>query len=175
MFLPNSATIALLAMLVEQGRVVRIGDGIVYRSEDFEEITQRVRNHVAENGAITLAQARDLFETSRRYAQAILEELDTRGVTRRVGDERVLRTGERVQGRRLARNIACKGSDTSHVDMSSRAYHVQREREWPQPLPLSLRKEEEESEWKLLALGHLHLGAGRLPGAVASGEGTGTV
>jgi len=34
---------------------------------------------------------RDLFDTSRKYALAFLEYLDAKGVTRRVGDERVLR------------------------------------------------------------------------------------
>jgi selenocysteine-specific elongation factor len=43
---------------------------------------------------ITLAQVRDLFGTSRKYAQAILEYLDETRVTRRVGDERVLRSPE---------------------------------------------------------------------------------
>ena len=40
---------------------------------------------------ITVAQVRDLFDTSRKYALALLEYLDAKGVTRRAGDERVLR------------------------------------------------------------------------------------
>ena len=75
----------LQSMLLEQGRVIRIGDGIVYRREDFDEMTDRVRAHILEHESITLAETRDLFGTSRRYAQAILEELDARGLTRRVG------------------------------------------------------------------------------------------
>ena len=42
---------------------------------------------------MTLAQVRDMFGTSRKYAQALLEHLDNERVTRRVGDERVLRGG----------------------------------------------------------------------------------
>ena len=83
----------LFQMLLEQGRIVRIGDGIVYRAEDFDNFAQAVRNHILTNESITLAETRDMFGTSRRYAQAILEELDGRGVTRRVGDARVLRAG----------------------------------------------------------------------------------
>ena len=45
---------------------------------------------VRETGAVTVAQVRDRFGTSRRYVLAILEHLDERRVTRRVGDERVL-------------------------------------------------------------------------------------
>ena len=41
-----------------------------------------------------MAQVRDLFDTSRKYALALLEYLDTARVTRRVGDARVLRKPE---------------------------------------------------------------------------------
>jgi selenocysteine-specific elongation factor len=34
---------------------------------------------------------RDLFDTSRKYALALLEYLDAKGITKRVGDERILR------------------------------------------------------------------------------------
>jgi selenocysteine-specific elongation factor len=40
---------------------------------------------------LTLARFRDLMGTSRKTAQMLLERLDADGVTRRVGDERVLR------------------------------------------------------------------------------------
>ncbi len=40
---------------------------------------------------ISLAEARDLFNTSRKYAQALLEHLDAIGVTVRAGDYRKLR------------------------------------------------------------------------------------
>ena len=44
-----------------------------------------------EDGSITLAGLRDAIGTSRRVAQALLERFDADGVTRRVGDRRVLR------------------------------------------------------------------------------------
>jgi selenocysteine-specific elongation factor len=40
---------------------------------------------------MTVAQVRDAFNASRKYALAIMEHLDERKITRRVGDERVLR------------------------------------------------------------------------------------
>jgi selenocysteine-specific elongation factor len=42
-------------------------------------------------GSITLARFRDLLGTSRKPAQLLLERFDSDGVTRRQGDERVLR------------------------------------------------------------------------------------
>ena len=42
-------------------------------------------------GSITLARFRDLLGTGRRPAQLLLERFDADGLTRRVGDARVLR------------------------------------------------------------------------------------
>ena len=52
---------------------------------------RRIQAHLAAQGTITLAEVRDLFGTSRKYAQAVLEEMDARRITRREGDGRVLR------------------------------------------------------------------------------------
>jgi len=81
----------LIEVLIEQGMLVRISGGVLFRQTDFAEIVERVRSAAQAQGTITLAQVRDLFDTSRKYAQAILEELDARRITRREGDLRVLR------------------------------------------------------------------------------------
>ena len=47
--------------------------------------------YLRENGQITVAIVRDLFGTSRKYALGLLEDLDARRVTKRLGDVRVLR------------------------------------------------------------------------------------
>lgn len=82
---------ALLDTLLEQGQLVRITGGLLFRQEDFAEMVERVRTSAAEQGTITLAEVRDLFGTSRKYAQSLLEEMDARRITRRDGDVRVLR------------------------------------------------------------------------------------
>jgi selenocysteine-specific elongation factor len=81
----------LLDYLGEQGLVVPIGSGVVFAPEAFSEMVGRVVDHLNLNGSITLAQVRDMFGTTRKYAQALLEHLDGKKMTRRVGDERVLR------------------------------------------------------------------------------------
>lgn len=82
---------ALLEMLVDQGRLVRVGAGLLYRQEEFDTMVAMVRRYVETHGTITLAETRDLFATSRKFAQAFLEELDARRITRREGDSRVMR------------------------------------------------------------------------------------
>ncbi|MFN8559489.1 MAG: SelB C-terminal domain-containing protein [Dehalococcoidia bacterium] len=81
----------LLAHLAEQGRVVPVGEGVVFEAGAYAEMVARITDHLRAEGRVTLARVRDLFGASRKYAQALLEHLDQRGVTRRVGDERVLR------------------------------------------------------------------------------------
>ena len=82
---------ALLAYLADAGRVVDTGGGVVFDTGVFAGMVARAREHAEAHGSISLAEARDLFSTSRKYAQAFLEHLDATHVTRRVGDLRVLR------------------------------------------------------------------------------------
>ena len=79
----------LLNLLVEQHRVVKVGD-VVFSASAYNEMVEKVTSHIKSNGKVTLAEVRDLFITSRKYAQALMEHLDEKKITRRVGDERVL-------------------------------------------------------------------------------------
>ena len=81
----------LLESLVERQVLTRLPGSVYFRQEDFAAATEKIIALARANGAITLADVRDLLDTSRKYAQALLEELDSRRVTRRVGDERMLR------------------------------------------------------------------------------------
>ena len=81
----------VLSVLVTQGDLVQVSSDVLFLPETYEDIVARVRTHIEQEGSITLAQTRDLFGTSRKYAQALLEHLDEAGVTKRVGDTRVLR------------------------------------------------------------------------------------
>jgi len=83
----------LLAYLEDCGDIVRVDEGIVFAAEAYREMVERVVAHLKERETVTLAQVRDLLGTSRRYAQALLEYMDQQRITRRVGDERVLRRG----------------------------------------------------------------------------------
>jgi len=80
----------LLHILVGQGRVVKVSDTIVFAAPVYEEMLRRLTAYLKEKGKITLGEVRDMFGTSRKYAQAFLEYLDREKVTRRVGDDRVL-------------------------------------------------------------------------------------
>ncbi len=80
----------LLNLLIGQGRVVKVSDSVVFSGEAYNEMVTKVTSHIKTHGKVSLAEVRDLFQTSRKYAQAFLEHLDGKKITRRVGDERVL-------------------------------------------------------------------------------------
>jgi len=80
-----------LAAYVASDLTEDLGSGTVADREAFQAMKAATEAHIREHGAITLAEARDLLETSRKYAQAYLERLDALDITRRVGDTRVLR------------------------------------------------------------------------------------
>ena len=79
----------LMNLLVERGQIVKTAAGVVFSAAAYDEMAARILAHIRENGRVTLAQARDMLQTSRKYAQALLEHMDEKKLTRRVGDERV--------------------------------------------------------------------------------------
>ncbi len=81
----------LLGLLIKQRRVVKVSDSVIFTASAYDEMEGLVTGYLKSRGKITLAEARDLLGTSRKYAQALMEHLDARGVTRRTGDERMLK------------------------------------------------------------------------------------
>lgn len=57
----------------------------------YEEAVDQIIAFIRKNGSISLAECRDLFQTSRKYALKLLEHLDKSGVTKRQDDVRVLK------------------------------------------------------------------------------------
>ncbi|WP_423225662.1 selenocysteine-specific translation elongation factor [Candidatus Amarolinea aalborgensis] len=81
----------LLAALLEQGQLVKLNEDVAFSAATYQELLAAVREIIQQEGSVTVAQVRDRFNTSRKYALALLEYLDSIRVTRRVGDARVLR------------------------------------------------------------------------------------
>jgi selenocysteine-specific elongation factor len=77
--------------LVDLGELMPIPPEVVFRREDYEHMVADVRRLLEKQGTITAAEVRDHFNTSRRYVLALLEHLDSIGVTVREGDVRRLK------------------------------------------------------------------------------------
>jgi selenocysteine-specific elongation factor len=80
----------LLMALIATGKLTRVNEDVLFQSRILAEMKQAVITHIQKRGSITLAELRDKFDTSRKYAVAVLEYLDQSGVTIRRGDVRVL-------------------------------------------------------------------------------------
>ena len=81
----------LARFLEASGRLVRLGDGHAIGADAFEVAKDVLVSECRTADGITLARFRDLVGTGRRDAQLLLERFDADGLTRRVGDLRVLR------------------------------------------------------------------------------------
>lgn len=79
----------LAAALEHLGQVVRIGPDLMFAPEVLDHLVRTILEMIDTAGPVSLGQVRDQFQTTRRYAQAILEYLDRQRLTRRIGDERI--------------------------------------------------------------------------------------
>jgi selenocysteine-specific elongation factor len=85
----------LARFLERDGSLVRLGDGYVIGAGGYEVARDVLVTECRSAGEITLARFRDLLGTGRRDAQLLLERFDQDGLTRRIGDRRVLRRAAR--------------------------------------------------------------------------------
>ncbi len=83
----------LLNLLIKQGHIVKVSDNIIFSTSAYDEMVKIIVDHIKAHDKITLGETRDLLNTSRKYAQFLLEYLDQKKITRRVGDERILGSG----------------------------------------------------------------------------------
>ncbi|MDX1662737.1 MAG: selenocysteine-specific translation elongation factor [Candidatus Promineifilaceae bacterium] len=76
--------------LLELGYLQQLNEEVVYTSEQLTQLRSRVIGYLEVKGAADAATVRDLLQTSRKYAIALLEHLDQEQITRREGDIRRL-------------------------------------------------------------------------------------
>jgi len=81
----------LLAAMVEMGKVIKVNESVVFSALAYDQLVENIKNHIVSQGSITVADARTMFNTSRKYILPLLEYLDQQRITQRIGDERVLR------------------------------------------------------------------------------------
>jgi len=83
----------IFGAMLDLEMLVQVSPDVVFRREDYDRLRRELRDYLGESGTITVAQVRDRYQTSRKYALALLEHLDEIGDTVRDGDVRRLRGG----------------------------------------------------------------------------------
>lgn len=81
----------ILKLAVEENKLTRINDSLYLERDTFDDIIGRLKVFFRDKKEISVAEFRDMFGTSRKYAIPIMEYLDVIRFTLRVGDKRVLR------------------------------------------------------------------------------------
>jgi selenocysteine-specific elongation factor len=79
---------ALARALARAGALVEL-DGVWFTATAVAEARDRVVAALAERGELTIADARDVLDSTRKYVVPLMGHLDATGVTRRRGDVRV--------------------------------------------------------------------------------------
>lgn len=77
----------ILNILLEEQKIVKVTDDMYTLKEYMERAKEVIKEKLREDPLITIAQVRDLFETSRKSAKPILEYMDSIKVTKKTGAE----------------------------------------------------------------------------------------
>ena len=77
----------ILNILLEEKQAVKVTEDMYTLADYMERAKEVIEKKLAEDPVITIAQVRDLFETSRKSAKPILEYMDSIKVTKKTGAE----------------------------------------------------------------------------------------
>ncbi len=77
----------LFQLLLNKQRVVRVGEFVFHR-QTIDELTARIQERKQVSSRLDVAAFKEITGASRKYAIPLLEYLDSRRVTRRVGNDR---------------------------------------------------------------------------------------
>lgn len=76
--------------LLDEGTIVKVTEDCFFAKSSYEKCKEKTSDFINKNGSITVAQLRDLLDTSRKYATALMEHFDNIKFTKRIEDKRIL-------------------------------------------------------------------------------------
>lgn len=80
----------VLRALIDRGDLVQVSPEVLFTPSAFRELAEAAHRALLGDGRISVRVLRDQFDTSRKYALAVLEYLDRMELTQRDGDDHVL-------------------------------------------------------------------------------------
>ncbi|MDO5718563.1 MAG: selenocysteine-specific translation elongation factor [Tissierellia bacterium] len=80
----------VLNSMISSGDFIRLEEDIILKVDDFNNAIQKIKNQLSVNEEISISEARDMLDTNRKIALAILEYMDKIGVTERTEEGRRL-------------------------------------------------------------------------------------
>ena len=85
---PAAEAESMLYHLVREGELVRVRDDLIFHAAALEALVELLRERRAAGERFSVPEFKEWTETSRKHAIPLLEYLDQRRITRRVGDRR---------------------------------------------------------------------------------------
>lgn len=76
--------------LISSGELIKINEDVIMRKEDYQLALSRLKEYIKDNGQISVGEYRDLLNTNRKVAIALLEYFDQQKITKRNNDKRTL-------------------------------------------------------------------------------------
>ena len=76
--------------LIEEGIIIHIKEDLFFLSSAVKKAKKLLIDYLEKNQEITLAEYRDLLDSSRKYTLALLEYFDQNNITKRTGEKRIL-------------------------------------------------------------------------------------
>lgn len=77
-------------LMLDEGVLIKLGEDCTLLHEDYERAKTMTADFIRSNGSISASSARELFNTNRKYAVAVLEHFDSIKFTKRVENDRIL-------------------------------------------------------------------------------------
>lgn len=80
----------IVDVMINENLLFKLNDEILLHIDIYSKAKKLLVDYLTKNNEITLAQYRDVLNTSRKYVIPILEHFDSIKLTKRIGDKRVL-------------------------------------------------------------------------------------
>lgn len=80
-------------VLVETGVLIQVDEKVFFHKQTIDKAKEIIIQHIKSHGKLTLNDCRELFNVTRKYMLPLLYHFDKTGVTLRIGDDRVLKSG----------------------------------------------------------------------------------
>lgn len=90
-FSDEKKTRDILQLLINEGKLVKLKDNLVFHKQTLQNAEELLRQYFRDKKEISVGEFRELTGVSRKYLIPLLEYFDSRKITIRIGDKRILR------------------------------------------------------------------------------------
>lgn len=81
----------LVKAMLDMGKLIDVGEGIIFHQSQLQAAQDKLLKFFAQKSELTASEFRQLLDTSRKYVIPLLGYFDTKGITQRRGEVRILK------------------------------------------------------------------------------------